>query len=200
MPGKLNPTWQKPEEQPKEVKPMPQKLTQPTFVKDEEPAKETKPVPQKLAQPTFANNDNEPKVEAKPVPKKMENTFEQQAKQAQEMPRSQTVKQPASKPESENNDDFKSTLAAMLARGQGGRQGTLPAKKAEPVVEEVKEKIKLNVFEDDDGAEETKVQRMIDRQQNLASEETDSKMAILPLEKQRRASKKLMVFDSDDDE
>lgn len=105
----------------------------------------------------------------------------------------------AAKKSEGEGDDFKNTLAAMLARGQGGRQQTLQPKKAEPI-EEVKEKIKLNVFEDDDGDEEAKVLKMIERQQNLAAEETEAKMGIMALEKPRRASKKMMTFDSDDDE
>ena len=74
------------------------------------------------------------------------------------------MKAPASKPivpktqTGGEGDDFKNTLAAMLAKGPMGK----PAQKkvAAPVEEEKKEKIKLNVFDDDAEEEEEKVKQM----------------------------------------
>jgi hypothetical protein len=92
------------------------------------------------------------------------------------------MRQPATVPNSEN-DEFKKNLAAMLLRGQNTQ-----AKKPEAVVEESKEKIKLSMFEDDDGDEEDRMKKMLDKQSNLASEETAIKMAIPAPQKQRRMS------------
>lgn len=112
----------------------------------------------------------------KAAPKKIENTFESQVKQSEEENQPVKAAEPVKK---EDDSDFKKNLAAMLARGQLGSVKQAP-KKPEPV-EEVKEKIKLNVFEDEDGDEATQMQKLIEKQQNLASEETEAKMGILPL-------------------
>ena len=60
-------------------------------------------------------------------------------------------------------------------------------KKPEPVVEETKEKIKLNVFdEESSGDEETKMEKRMERQNNLAKDETTRKLSIPKLAKLRR--------------
>jgi hypothetical protein len=70
----------------------------------------------------------------------------------------------------------------MLARGPMGRATV--AKKPEPVVEETKEKIKLNVFdEESSGDEETKMEKRMERQNNLAKDETTRKLSIPKLAK-----------------
>lgn len=107
--------------------------------------------------------------------------------------RAQTIKQPAAaNPET---DEFKNTLAAMLARGPGGRQNSVVHK---PQQEESKQKIKLNVFEDDDEDEAERMKKMLERQSNLASEETEIKLGIPPPQKVRRLSKRMSVeFDDE---
>ena len=73
----------------------------------------------------------------------------------------------------------------MLARGPMGRATVV--KKPEPVVEETKEKIKLNVFdEESSGDEETKMEKRMERQNNLAKDETTRKLSIPKLAKLRR--------------
>ena len=61
------------------------------------------------------------------IPKKIDNSFLEAALSQPPKERAQTIRQPAaaSKPE---EDDFKKNLAAMLARGPGGRQNTVVQK------------------------------------------------------------------------
>jgi len=177
-----------------EVKPAPKKLGQMNWIKDDDadakPA-ESKPEPKKITNPfqadfeakqraaTIQVTSTAPKklgqmnwikdddadakpAESKPEPKKITNTFQAdvqadfEAKQ-----RSATIKVTA--PKKDEGDDFKNTLAAMLARG-AGRPSV--AVKAAPVVEEPKEKIALNVFDEDSGDEFfNKIKEMSDRRE-----------------------------------
>jgi hypothetical protein len=60
------------------------------------------------------------------LPKKIDNSFLEAALSQPPKERAQTIRQPAaSKPE---DDEFKKNLAAMLARGPGGRQNTITQK------------------------------------------------------------------------
>ena len=69
------------------------------------------------------DEDDKPKDD-KPVPKKLNNNFAAEV-QSMEKQRSATMRNPAGAPkqtaseESGGGDDFKNTLAAMLARGAG---------------------------------------------------------------------------------
>ena len=137
------------EEKPPAPKTQPVKLKTAAFEKsaqEEPPKEEPKPAPKKLAQPNWMDDDSDGSDDA--------------------LKRSKTepvVKRAEPKAEGEG-DDFKNTLAAMLARGPMGKPA--PKKKPEPVVEEQKEKIKLNVWDDDADEEEEKVKQMAQRDED----------------------------------
>ena len=147
------------------------------------------------------SDSDEDKKPEKPAPKKIENTFEKDMSET--VTRSQTVKQPAAKPLEKpegEGDEFKNTLAAMLARGPMGRGTVAPAKKQNTVVEEEKKvPIKLSVFEDDAQEEMEQVKKMAAREEPDSSEPAHIGRG-MSLKKKRKLSKKMTSFEESDDE
>ena len=175
----------KAEEKPKFVQ-GPAKIDNSWLAKQQEetkPAEKPKPAPAKIDNSWMKKQDS-PKAEEKPKfvpgPSKIDNSW--MKKTDEEKPKFV----PAAAPKKlEQTDDFKNSLASMLARGPMGRAMTV-VKKPEPVEEENKEKIKLTVFDEDSGDEETKMEKMFERQNNLAKDETTRKLSIAKLAKERR--------------